>query len=608
MSSLDGTAFVERRRGRSLPHRAPLAAALLALCWLLAASAPAGAAPARDPGLSPPARQALPQAQLYAPDGAARDSFGWSLACSGESVLIGAPGHGVAGKPFAGAAYVFTRSGGIWTSPVQLTAPDGAAYDQFGTSVALIGDTALVGAMVREVAGTVGAGAVYVFTRSGGAWTHQATLVAADGGKYDYFGQSVALSGETALIGATGRDTAGQTNAGAVYVFDRSGSTWAQQQLLTAPDSLVDEQFGQRVALSGETALVGAPWHAAAGLERAGAAYVFTRSGTTWALEQQLSAPTPAATDEFGASVALSGETALIGAPNRVPATQVSAGAAYVFVRSAGSWTQQAELSTGAAGDRFGTSVALSGETALIGAPFRDSTGQENSGAADTFTRSGSSWTHHAALSAPDAAAGDWFGWSVALSGDTAVLTAPIRDTAAKMDSGAAYVFRIAPTIVLLSPASGPAGTSVTITGAGFAGATAVTFNGAAATFTVDSGTQISATVPPGATSGPIAVTTSGGTGSSAQSFEVIPTPAVAKLSPASGKRGATVTVTGTGFGATRGSSSVAFGSKRCTQYVSWSATRIKCKVPGQAKYGTVKVKVTTAGGASNTRDFTVRR
>jgi len=169
-----------------------------------------------------------------------------------------------------------------------------------------------------------------------------------------------------------------------------------------------------------------------------------------------------------------------------------------------------------------------------------------------------------------------------------------------------------APTVTGFTPTSGPVGTSVILAGSGFGGATAVAFNGTvAATFSVDSGTQITATVPAGATSGTIAVTTPGGTVTSAASFSVTAAsaaPSITKLKPAAGKRGATVTIAGSGFGAARGTSSVRFGSKTCAAYLSWSDTQITCKVPAKAKYGAVTVTVTTAAGRSNAWSFTVRR
>jgi hypothetical protein len=164
------------------------------------------------------------------------------------------------------------------------------------------------------------------------------------------------------------------------------------------------------------------------------------------------------------------------------------------------------------------------------------------------------------------------------------------------------------PMIAGFSPSSAPVGASVTITGTGFVGATAVTFSGTPATFVVDSDAQITATVPAGATTGRIAVAGPGGEGTAATDFAVVPAPSISSLKPSSGRRGAIVTVTGSGFGASRGLGSVTFGGKRCTKYISWSETRISCKVPAQARFGLVKVAVTTKAGVSNAKDFTVKR
>jgi photosystem II stability/assembly factor-like uncharacterized protein len=164
------------------------------------------------------------------------------------------------------------------------------------------------------------------------------------------------------------------------------------------------------------------------------------------------------------------------------------------------------------------------------------------------------------------------------------------------------------PTLASFTPLSGPVGSVVTLSGTGFSGISAVGFSGVAATFSVVSATQIAATVPAGATSGAITVTSPGGSASSVGSFTVVPAPSLVKLKPTSGKRGATVTMTGASFGATRGTSSVRFGSKACTKYVTWSDGQITCQVPSAAVLGKVKVTVTTAAGASNAMSFTVRR
>jgi len=589
--------------------RGPRAAllALLVLCGLLGAVAPAGASSARDSAQSLLARLAVQQTQLTAADGAVSHQFGNSVAISGDTALVGARWYGTGGKIGPGAAYVFVRSGGSWTQQAKLTAADGVASDEFGTSVAISGDTALVGEPYRGSE----YGAAYVFVRAGSSWTAQAKLTASDRAAGDHFGYSVALSGETALIGALGHDTAGKKDAGAAYVVVLSGGSWTQQAKLTAADGAAGDEFGASVAVSGETALVGAPGHGTAGKEDAGAAYVFARSGGSWTQQDKPIAADGADGDSFGGSVAISAETALVGAVGHDSAGKKNAGAAYVFVRAGGSWKQQASLTAtdGAPDDLLGWSVAVSGETALVGVRYHDTAGKKDAGAAYVFVRAGGSWTQQDKPIAADGAAGDAFGSSVALSGATALIGARFHDTAGKADSGAAYVFLTAPTVTSFLPASGPIGATVKLTGAGFSGATAVSFNGsAAASFSVDSDAQITATVPAGATTGLIAVTAPGGTGTSAASFTVIPTPAIARLAPTSGKRGATVTITGSGFGAVRGAGSVKYGATKCTTFLSWGDGRIKCKVPAKAKYGTVKVVVTTAGGASKARSFWVKR
>jgi len=263
------------------------------------------------------------------------------------------------------------------------------------------------------------------------------------------------------------------------------------------------------------------------GERSAGAAYVFTRSAVAWTQQAELTAAGGAGFDQLGASVALSGETALVGAPWHNTVGKPGVGAAYVFTRSAVAWTQQAELSAAGAGafDQVGASVALSGETALVGAPYHNTASKVHTGAAYVFTRFGGSWTARDRLIG--AAAGDDFGVSVALSGAAALVGAPEHDSAGMANAGAAYIF--------------------------------------------------------------------------------LSLPAITKLLPASGKRGAFVTISGTDFGAARGTSSVKFGAKKCAQYVSWSATRIKCRVPAQAKYGAVNVTVTTTAGKSNAKRFTVK-
>ena len=220
------------------------------------------------------------QAELTASDGTAFDKFGWSVAISGDTALVGAPQHAVGSNAYQGAAYVFAGSGSTWTQRAELTAADGAAWDKLGSSVALSGDTAVIGAP-RHVVGSTFHGAAYVFAGSGGTWTQQAELTASDGAAWDFFGFSVAISGDTALVGAPSHAVSGNSQQGTAYVFAGSGSTWTQQAELSASDGAAGDNFGWAVAFSGNSALVGALYHAVGGNPLQGAAYVFVNAPTT---------------------------------------------------------------------------------------------------------------------------------------------------------------------------------------------------------------------------------------------------------------------------------------------------------------------------------------
>ncbi|MHB8735809.1 MAG: FG-GAP repeat protein [Terriglobales bacterium] len=400
-------------------------------------------------------------ARLTANDGAAGDEFGVSVALSGDgnTALVGANNKKIGTNYSQGAAYVFTRGGGAWSQQQELTANDGAANDQFGNAVALSGDggIAIVGALSKTIGTNGYQGAAYVYTRSGTTWGPPTLLTANDGAAYNRFGNAVALSGDgsTALVGASAKAIGGNAFQGAAYVFTRGGMTWSQQQELTAGDGVAYDSFGRSVALSGDgtTALVGAYGKTIGANTNQGAAYVFTRSGTTWSQQQELTANDGAANDRFGRSVALSGDgsTALVGAYYKTIYTRFGAnvgqGAAYVFTRSGTTWSPQQELKAddGAANDRFGNAVALSvdGSTALVGARSKTIGANSYHGAAYVFTRSGTTWSQQQELTASDGAAGDYFGYAVALSGggSAALVGAYFKTIGANTNQGAAYVY-----------------------------------------------------------------------------------------------------------------------------------------------------------------------
>jgi hypothetical protein len=376
--------------------------------------------------------------------GAAEDRFGTSVALWGDTALVGAPSDDVGANNNQGSAYVFTSSGTTWSLQGKLTASDGAAAEQFGSSVAVSGDTALVGVPYDEVGLNQEQGSAYVFTRSGTTWSQQGKLTALDGAAQDRFGlSSVALSGDTALVGVPYDDVGSNGDQGSAYVFTGSGTTWTQQGKLTASDGEVEDWIGYSVALSGDTALVGAGYEDVGANSYQGSVYVFTRSGTTWGQQGQLTALDGAGEDYFGFSVALCGDTAVVGAEYDDVGVNTDQGSVYVFTRSGTTWSQQGQLiaSDGATYDEFGVSVALWGDTVLVGA-YADAVGANTlQGSAYVFTRSGTTWSQQGKLTASDGAAEDRFGYSVALWGNTALVGAPTDDVGANENQGSAYFY-----------------------------------------------------------------------------------------------------------------------------------------------------------------------
>lgn len=414
----------------------------------------------------------------------------------------------------SGAVYVYRRNGSTWVQEAYLKASNAEAWDSFGYSLAISEDTIVVGAIgessnqttitngsTSSADNTAGySGAAYVYKRTGTTWVQEAYLKASNAEGGDSFGFAVAISGDTIAVGAYAEAsnqntiTNGNTssadnsnaNSGAVYVYKRTGTTWDQEAYIKAVNSEAGDLFGYSVSLSGSTLAVGAPSEASNQITitngttasannssyNFGAVYVYTRTGTVWTQEAYLKSasslppPTPPSSgQQLGITVSISGNTIA------ASATQSDEGAIYVFVRNAGAWSREAEIRPSNPGvvNYFGYSLSIYGDTIATGTYWED--GNENrilngttastdnslpgSGAVYVYQRTGTTWAQQSYIKAKNVQSNDWFGYGVAISGDTIVSGAPQEDGSLnisnegtlqswdelKPDSGAVYAY-----------------------------------------------------------------------------------------------------------------------------------------------------------------------
>ena len=364
------------------------------------------------------------QAYLKASNTDMGDGFGSAVAISGNTIVVGATGEGSSASGVngdqnnndlesSGALYVFVREGGVWSQQAYIKASNPDESDGFGSAVAIAGDTIVAGAKREDgdatgVNGTPNnnlfqSGAAYVFVRQGQTWSQQAYLKASNPNGFDEFGEAVAISGDTIVVGARGERSGAtgvngdQTDnsvggAGAAYVFVRQGQTWSQQAYLKSSNPWFGQSFGRAVAISGQTIVVGAPGEAsnATGVNGdqsdisavdAGAAYVFVREGETWSQQAYLKASNTDALDAFGTVVAIHNEAILVSTfledsnatgmnGNQADNSASSAGAAYLFLREEGAWSQQAYLKASNTDtfDGFGVAGAIGEGMVVVGA------------------------------------------------------------------------------------------------------------------------------------------------------------------------------------------------------------------------------------------------
>ena len=355
--------------------------------------------------------------KLLAADGASMDKFGHSVSISGNFAIVGA--YGADGMEEAsGAAYILFHDGTSWLEMQKLTASDGSALDKFGHSVAISGNEAFIGAPGDNANGQ-SAGSVYIFSYDGTTWSQRQKVAPVSGSSWEKFGQSVALAGNYAIIGAWGDNFNGESS-GSAYVFYNNGSNWQEMQKLTPSDGAGWSKFGYSVSLSGNSAIVGAPGDDT-GAGSAGSSYVYYFDGTSWSLEQKLVATDGAGWDKFGESVSIFNDSLVVGAPGDDDKGS-SSGSSYIYYFDGTGWVLEQKINAddGAAADYFGQSVSISGDSVIIGASGDDDKGV-SSGAVYIYNFDGTSWSLAQKMVSIDGESSDYQGQSVFISGDYAL-------------------------------------------------------------------------------------------------------------------------------------------------------------------------------------------
>jgi hypothetical protein len=406
------------------------------------------------------------ETKLNASDASALDFFGRSASISDDTIVVGAY-RNEAGGTERGAAYVFARSGSAWPEQQKLTAGDGADDDFFGWSSDIDGNVIAVGSPGDDDKGDA-SGSAYMFRRSG-SFTQEQKLLASDGVAEDRFGDTVAVSGNVVVVGAPGKIASGLAH-GSAYVFRFQGTSWVQEQKLTASDGAAADNFGESVDIHGDVIVVGAPEDddVATG---AGSAYVFRFNGLTWVQEKKLTASDGGSTDRFGIGVSVHDDLVVVGADG-ANGPALSSGAAYVFTFDGLTWNEDQKLtaSDGENADAFGLGITTDGVTIVVGAPQDDFPSLNGPGSAYVFLFDGSTWVQDQKLSASDKEAFSDFGGfgAVSVDGDTVVIGADGDGT-----TGSAYVYTVnQPPVADAGPdtvveCTSAAGTTVHLDGSG---------------------------------------------------------------------------------------------------------------------------------------------
>ncbi len=379
--------------------------------------------------------QVLETQRLISDDIAAEDYFGNAVAVSGDYAIIGACYDDDNGEN-SGSAYIFYNNSGTWEQYQKITASDGQTNDFFAITVTISGNYAFATSLL----GSSYAGKVYVFFNDEGTWTETAILTASDGESYDFFGIAMNLADDYAIIGAYGDDDNG-SQSGSAYIFHNDEGTWIETAKLTASDGNENDFFGKSVSICDDYAIIGADESANNSGANSGTAYIFYNNLGNWEQTQKIESLDAVVGDHFGASVSMSGEYAAIGAEYKSDDGTWS-GAAYVFRNNSGTWEQNIKLTASDAGSQkhFGSSINITGDTLIVGSDGNISFTPYIAGSAYLFKNILDNWQETAVLQASDIANRDQFGYVVDFSDDFAFVGSPRTDTNYE-DAGAVYVY-----------------------------------------------------------------------------------------------------------------------------------------------------------------------
>lgn len=379
---------------------------------------------------------AVTEMKIVPNDKADGDQFGLAVDMSGDYMIIGSHEDDDMGER-SGSAYIFKRQAGGWTQYAKLVAPDGTTGDQFGCSVSISSDYALIGAYRDNQNGNQ-AGAAYIFRLVSGVWTFVTKLTPAVPEPNSEFGNSVETDGNYAVVGAHRSEHTG-TMIGAVYVFERNGMNWVEDAKLIEGDLNTAAFFGCDCAISGNTILVGACGREGTA-PRTGAVYLYEHDGVSWTLNRTLTASDESEDASFGRSVAIWNQWLLIGADN-ADGQYPDSGAGYMFRKVSGVWEEDSQLlpMNPFPGSGFGYSVDVHSDYAVIGAPFHGDS-PDDTGRAAVFELNGTEWVPHLSINASDETDGSRFGWSVAVQNEEC-LAGALHASDGSVESGAAYLY-----------------------------------------------------------------------------------------------------------------------------------------------------------------------